>query len=158
MGAMPEQTAAKLVAFYWGGAMMGRFLGSGLLQKMSTRKLLTFNALVAAVLVITSMLTTGHIAVYSIILVGFFNSIMFPSIFTLGIGGLGKLTAKGSSILVMAIVGGALIPEFQGLLADRIGIHHAFIVPVLCYLYIAYFGLAAREAGRDDMSGTTAKA
>jgi len=152
MGAMPEKAAAQLVAFYWGGAMVGRFLGSALLQKISTRKLLAFNALAAALLVSTSMLTTGHVAVYSIILVGFFNSIMFPSIFTLGIGGLGKLTGKGSSIMIMAIVGGALIPEIQGLLADRIGIHHAFIIPVLCYAYIAYFGTAVREAGREDTS------
>jgi MFS transporter, FHS family, L-fucose permease len=158
MGAMPEQSAARLVAFYWGGAMVGRFLGSALLQKVSTRKLLAFNALVAATLVIISMLTTGSIAVYSIILVGFFNSIMFPSIFTLGIGGLGKLTGKGSSIMVMAIVGGALIPEVQGLLADRIGIHHAFVIPVLCYLYITYFGTAVREAGREATSGNLAKA
>lgn len=154
MGAMPEKTAARLVAFYWGGAMTGRFLGSALLQKVSTRKLLAFNALVAASLVVTSMLTTGHIAVYSIILVGFFNSIMFPSIFTLGLGGLGKLTSKGSALLCMAIVGGALIPEIQGLLADRIGIHHAFVIPVLCYVYIAYFGSVVRDAGQESAAGT----
>jgi FHS family L-fucose permease-like MFS transporter len=158
MGAMPEKVAARLVAFYWGGAMIGRFLGSFLLRHIRTRKLLAFNALAAALLVITSMLNTGNIAVYSIILVGFFNSIMFPSIFTLGIGGLGKLTGKGSSIMITAIVGGALIPEIQGLLADRIGIHHAFIIPVLCYLYIAYFGSVVREAGREDASGNLAKA
>jgi FHS family L-fucose permease-like MFS transporter len=150
MGAMPEKVAARLVAFYWGGAMTGRFLGSALLQKISTRKLLAFNALVAATLVVISMLNTGHVAVYSIILVGFFNSIMFPSIFTLGLAGLGKLTGKGSAILCMAIVGGALIPELQGLIADRIGIHHAFFIPVLCYLYIAYFGSVVREPGREE--------
>jgi FHS family L-fucose permease-like MFS transporter len=147
---MPEKVAARLVAFYWGGAMTGRFLGSALLQKISTRKLLAFNALVAATLVVISMLNTGHVAVYSIILVGFFNSIMFPSIFTLGLAGLGKLTGKGSAILCMAIVGGALIPELQGLIADRIGIHHAFFIPVLCYLYIAYFGSVVREPGREE--------
>jgi FHS family L-fucose permease-like MFS transporter len=158
MGDMPEQAAARLVALYWGGAMTGRFLGSALLQRVSTRKLLAFNALVACVLVVTSMLNTGHIAVYSILFVGFFNSIMFPSIFTLGIGGLGKLTNWGSAIMCVAIVGGAIIPELQGILADRIGIHHAFIVPVLCYLYIAYFGSVVREAGREDTSGNLAKA
>jgi FHS family L-fucose permease-like MFS transporter len=154
MGAMPDRVAARLVAFYWGGAMAGRFLGSALLQKVSTRKLLAFNALVAAVLVVISMLNTGHIAVYSIILVGFFNSIMFPSIFTLGIAGLGKLTGEGSAIMCMAIVGGALIPELQGLIADRIGIHHAFFIPVLCYLYIAYFGSVVREPGSEDTANT----
>jgi FHS family L-fucose permease-like MFS transporter len=158
MGAMPEQAAGRLVAFYWGGAMVGRFLGSALLQKIATRKLLRFNALVASLLVITSMLNTGHIAVYSILFVGFFNSIMFPSIFTLGIGGLGKLTGKGSAILCVAIVGGAIIPEIQGVLADNIGIHHAFIIPILCYLYIAYFGTVVREAGREDTSENVAKA
>ena len=77
---------------------------------------------------------------WSIILVGLFNSVMFPSIFTLGIAGLGPLTGKGSGLLVAAIVGGAIIPVIEGALADRIGIHHAFILPVLCYIYIAYYG------------------
>jgi len=158
MGGMPEQAAARLVAFYWGGAMTGRFIGSALLQKIPTGKLLAFNALVASALVVTSMLSFGSLAVYSIILVGFFNSIMFPSIFTLGIGGLGKLTSKGSAIMVTAIVGGALIPPVQGLLADRVGIHHAFIIPVICYLYIAYFGSVVREAGREETPENLAKA
>jgi len=157
MGAMPEQSAAKLVTFYWGGAMVGRFLGSAVLRKISTRKLLAFNALVACGLVVTSMLASGNIAVYSIILVGLFNSIMFPSIFTLGIAGLGKLTARGSAIMVTAIVGGALLPLAQGLLADRIGIHHAFVVPALCYVYIAYFGLTRQEGGESN-SGEVAMA
>jgi FHS family L-fucose permease-like MFS transporter len=86
------------------------------------------------------MLTFGHFAMWTILLVGLFNSIMFPSIFTLGVDGLGPLTGDGSALLIAAIVGGAIIPELQGLLADRIGIHHAFILPVLCYIYIAYYG------------------
>jgi len=94
----------------------------------------------ACLLVTTSMLTFGHLAMWSIILVGFFNSIMFPSIFTLGIAELGPLTGEGSGILVMAIVGGAIIPVIQGALADSIGIHHAFFLPALCYLYILYYG------------------
>jgi FHS family L-fucose permease-like MFS transporter len=85
------------------------------------------------------MLFFGHVAVWSIIAVGLFNSIMFPSIFTLSIEGLGPLTGEGSGILVAAIVGGAIIPELQGVIADRIGIHHAFFLPALCYIYIAYF-------------------
>jgi MFS transporter, FHS family, L-fucose permease len=88
------------------------------------------------------MLTTGHFAMYSIILVGFFNSIMFPSIFTLGVAELGPLTGDGSGIMIMAIVGGAIIPVAQGAIADRIGIHHAFFLPVLCYLYILFFALS----------------
>jgi FHS family L-fucose permease-like MFS transporter len=85
------------------------------------------------------MLTLGHMAMWSILLVGFFNSVMFPSIFTLGIAELGALTGRGSGLLIMAIVGGAIIPVVQGALADRIGIHHAFIVPVICYLYIMFY-------------------
>jgi FHS family L-fucose permease-like MFS transporter len=91
------------------------------------------------VLVSTSMLSSGYVAMWSIILVGFFNSIMFPSIFTLGIAELGPLTGDGSGLLVMAIVGGAILPVLQGVIADRIGIHHAFLLPVLCYLYIVSY-------------------
>src|SRR5207237_4581185 len=96
-------------------------------------------ALVACTLVVSSMLSFGHIAMWAIILVGFFNSVMFPSIFTLGIAKLGPLTGDGSGLLVMAIVGGAVIPLVQGAIADRIGIHHAFVLPAICYIYVAYF-------------------
>jgi FHS family L-fucose permease-like MFS transporter len=136
---IPVQIAARYVTFYWGGAMIGRFIGSGLLQKMRTGVLLGTNAIVGGLLVTTSMLTAGKFAMWSILLVGLFNSIMFPSIFTLGIEGLGPLTGEGSGLLVCAIVGGAIIPELQGIIADRVGIHHAFFLPVFCYLYIAYF-------------------
>jgi FHS family L-fucose permease-like MFS transporter len=85
------------------------------------------------------MLTFGQVAMWSIILVGFFNSTMFPSIFTLGIAELGPLTGDGSGLLIMAIVGGAILPVAQGALADSMGIHHAFILPVICYIYIAYY-------------------
>ena len=140
IGDMPIRRAAEFVSFYWMGAMIGRFIGSAVLQKISTHTVLGFVAVVAATLVVTSMVSTGGIAMWSIILVGLFNSVMFPSIFTLGIEGLGPLTGKGSGLLVMAIVGGAVIPVMEGFLADRIGIHHAFILPALCYLYIAYYG------------------
>jgi FHS family L-fucose permease-like MFS transporter len=136
---IPVQVAARYVSFYWGGAMVGRFIGSGLLQKVRTGRLLGMVAIMAGSLVTVSMLTVGHVAMWSILLVGLFNSIMFPSIFTLGIAGLGPLTGKGSGLLVCAIVGGAIIPELQGIVADHIGIHHAFFLPVICYLYITYF-------------------
>jgi FHS family L-fucose permease-like MFS transporter len=139
---LTEKVAASFVAFYWGGAMVGRFIGSALLQKVSTRGLLGVCAVCAAALVAISMLTTGHTAMYSIILVGFFNSIMFPSIFTLGVAELGPLTGDGSGVMIMAIVGGAIIPVAQGAIADRIGIHHAFFLPVICYLYILFFALS----------------
>jgi FHS family L-fucose permease-like MFS transporter len=139
IGNMPEIVAAKYVAYYWGGAMIGRFIGSALLQKVKTGTLLGIFGMVAALLVCITMLTTGTIAMWSVILVGFFNSIMFPSIFTLGIAKLGPLTGDGSGLMIMAIVGGAILPVVQGAIADRIGIHHAFILPVICYLYIVYY-------------------
>ena len=140
IGGLAVQAAANLVPFYWGGAMIGRFIGSAVLQRMRPGYLLGLCALVALSLVVISMLTFGHFAMWSILLVGLFNSIMFPTIFTLGIAELGPLTGKASGLLVAAIVGGAIIPLAEGALADRIGIHHAFILPVLCYFYIAFYG------------------
>jgi MFS transporter, FHS family, L-fucose permease len=145
IGGLTEKVAASFVAFYWGGAMVGRFIGSALLQKMKTGGLLGICAVCAAGLVAISMLTSGHFAMYSIILVGFFNSIMFPSIFTLGVAELGPLTGDGSGIMIMAIVGGAIIPVAQGWIADHIGIHHAFFLPVICYLYILFFALSGSK-------------
>jgi FHS family L-fucose permease-like MFS transporter len=219
IGGLTEKVAASFVAFYWGGAMLGRFIGSnflggakakymGLVTAVSValilisypieshmppgyqpgvpnltwlawlvvagRPLFTLVAIAVAmialvamlrggratantgvllgicaistsVLVAISMLTTGHIAMWSIILVGFFNSIMFPSIFTLGVAELGPLTGDGSGIMIMAIVGGAIIPLAQGAIADRIGIHHAFFLPVICYLYILFFALSGSK-------------
>lgn len=145
IGGLTEKVAASFVAFYWGGAMVGRFIGSALLQKMKTGGLLGICAICAAGLVGISMLTSGHFAMYSIILVGFFNSIMFPSIFTLGVAELGPLTGDGSGIMIMAIVGGAIIPVAQGWIADHIGIHHAFFLPVICYLYILFFALSGSK-------------
>jgi fucose permease len=220
MGQMTGLEASKFVSLYWGGAMVGRFIGSALLNGLKTTAtmistavfslvlvvsflvsspvvvsthpwisslltgvasllihtrpllilctglfvglllaalvkngkvvvptgaLLGVAALCASALVTTSLLTTGHLALWSIILVGFFNSIMFPSIFTLGIAGLGPLTGDGSGLLVMAIVGGALIPPAYGFLADHYGFHHAFILPALCYLYIVYYAFKGSE-------------
>jgi FHS family L-fucose permease-like MFS transporter len=141
IGNLSQLAASKYVSYYWGGAMVGRFVGSAILQKVKTGTLLGIAATAAVLLVCTSMLTSGPIAMWSIILVGFFNSIMFPSIFTLGIAKLGPLTGDGSGLLIMAIVGGAIIPVAQGWIADHIGIHHAFILPVICYAYIVYYGL-----------------
>jgi FHS family L-fucose permease-like MFS transporter len=109
--------------------------------KQKPGRTLAILAVIAAMLVIISMLTYGQIAMWTILAVGLFNSIMFPTIFTLAIDGLGKHTGQASGILCTAIVGGAIIPLLQGLLADNIGIHHAFILPVLCYAYIAYYGV-----------------
>ena len=127
--------------------MIGRFIGAGILQKVRTGMLLGINALVACALVTTSILTAGHFAMWTILAVGLFNSIMFPSIFTLGIEGLGPLTGRGSGLLVMAIVGGAIIPPIEGKVADMIGLQHAFFIPAICYVYIAIFGFTRLRAG-----------
>jgi len=145
IGNLPELVGARYVAYYWLGAMVGRFIGSAVLQRIETQTALGVAAFCAMALVLLSMLTTGHVAMWSIIIVGFFNSIMFPSIFTLGIAKLGPRTGDGSGLLIMAIVGGAIIPVMQGAIADRIGVHHAFLLPVICYLYIAYYALQGAE-------------
>jgi len=152
IGGLSEKVAARFVAFYWGGAMVGRFIGSALLQKLSTRRLLGLCAVCACSLVAISMLTSGRTAMGTIIAVGLFNSIMFPSIFTLGVAELGPLTGDGSGIMIMAIVGGAIIPVAQGAIADRMGIHHAFFLPVLCYLYILFFALEGAKPNSERLA------
>ena len=148
-----EALAAKFLVCYWGGAMLGRFIGSAVLQKVRTAPVLAAAAVCACCLATTSVLTHGHLAMATLLAVGFCNSIMFPSIFTLGIQDLGPLTSKGSSLLIAAIVGGALIPLAQGALADRIGLHPSFIIPAVCYIYIAGFGFASirRPVARDGL-------
>ncbi len=147
-GNLSIKTAANYVAFYWGGAMIGRFIGAGVLQRVKAGTAVGFVAIAAFVLTVISILSFGSLAVWSILLVGLFNSIMFPSIFTLGIAGLGPLTGKGSGLLVMGIVGGAIIPLAEGKVADMIGLHHAFIIPALCYIFIAYYGfIGSRPTG-----------
>jgi len=138
---LSAKTAAGFVSFYWGGAMIGRFLGAPLLRRFRPGSLLALCATVAVILVAASMLLGGHTAMWTILAVGFFNSIMFPTIFSLGVAELGPLTGNGSGLLNMAIVGGAILPVVQGVIADHVGLHHAFILPVLCYLYIVYYGL-----------------
>ncbi len=149
IGDMPETRAAGFVSLYWGGAMLGRFVGSALLRRIDARRLLGAFAAVAALLVLTTMLSSGMLAVASVVSIGLFNSIMFPNIFTLGIEGLGPLTGRASSLLIMAIVGGAIIPVAQGALADAFGVHHAFILPLLCYIYIVFYAL---NGSRLDLS------
>ncbi|MGA7744784.1 MAG: L-fucose:H+ symporter permease [Polyangia bacterium] len=137
---LPEKVGATYLPYYWGGAMVGRFLGTPLLRYFKPGRILALFACVAALLVVTTMATSGSAAMWSVLAIGLFNSIMFPTIFTLAIAGLGKHTSQGSGILCMAIVGGALVPVIQGAIADRIGIHHCFIIPALCYLYIVWYG------------------
>jgi MFS transporter, FHS family, L-fucose permease len=138
---LSAKTAAGLVSFYWGGAMIGRFLGAPLLRHFKPGYLLAICAVAAGALVITSMALSGHMAMWTILAVGFFNSIMFPTIFSLGEAELGPLSGTGSGLLNMAIVGGAILPVIQGVIADHAGLHHAFVLPVICYLYILFYAL-----------------
>ncbi len=140
IGGFTEKVAAQYVSYYWTGAMIGRFAGSALLQRVPAGKLLGLYGLIASSLVWFTVFTTGHTAMWAIISVGLFNSIMFPSIFALAIEGLGKLTSQGSGILIMAILGAAVIPVTQGALADSIGIQYAFVLPAICYLYVVFYG------------------
>ena len=154
--------AAKYVSFYWLGAMIGRFIGSAILQKVNPGKLLALVAVMATLLVGVSVFTSGHVAMWTILAVGLFNSVMFPCIFTMGIAELGPLTGAGSGILNMAIVGGAIIPWLIGKAAVVInhayypamtqgktswgqGIHYALIVTTVCYLYILFFAVSGSK-------------
>jgi MFS transporter, FHS family, L-fucose permease len=140
-GMSSEKTASFLVSLYWAGALVGRLLGSWVLTKIKSNRLVFGFALSGAVLLGISMITTGPVAIWSLVLCGFFNSILFPNIFALGIAGLGPMTSKGSGLIMTAVVGGAIIPFLLGALADKVGIQHAFVLPMACYLFIAYYGL-----------------
>jgi FHS family L-fucose permease-like MFS transporter len=140
-GGLTEADASRYLSAYWLGAMIGRFIGWALLKTLDARRLLALFAAIAMALLATTMLGHGSVAMWSVIAIGLFNSIMFPTIFTTAIEGLGALTSRASSLLVMAIVGGAIVPLLQGALADRIGIQHAFVVPLVCYAYIVWYGL-----------------
>jgi FHS family L-fucose permease-like MFS transporter len=145
---MDAVTAAKHVPSYCGGAMIGRFAGSVVLRRVDAGRLLAGCAAAAAALVMTAMLASGPLSMWPLLAVGLCNAIMFPTIFTLGIDGLGKLTSRGSSILVMAVVGGAVIPVWFGIVADLRGLQQAFVLPVACYLYIVFYGLRGSRIRR----------
>lgn len=139
LGAFDEQTASTWVSYYWGGAMLGRFAGAVITRYINALLVLALYAVVAIALLLLTMSQTGMLAAIAVVSIGFFNSIMFPTIFTHGIAGLGNLTSRGSGLLCQAIVGGALLPLLQGVAADSIGVQHSFIVPLLAYVYIAGF-------------------
>jgi len=140
-GGLSQATASRYLSFYWGGAMIGRFAGAALLTRVDARRLLALASAIACALLATTMLSRDALAMWSVIAIGLFNSVMFPTIFTTAIERLGPLTGRASSLLIMAIVGGAIVPLAQGALADRIGIQHAFVLPLACYAYIAWYGL-----------------
>lgn len=139
-----EELAAKYIPLYWGGLMVGRFLGSAILQKYSPQKVLAWASIAAFILVTITILGTGYIAMWAMLFVGLFNSIMWANIFAMSIDGLGKYTIKGSGVLVMAPVGGAILPLLQGVLADMpsVGLHLSYVVPLISYLFILYYAIS----------------
>jgi FHS family L-fucose permease-like MFS transporter len=138
---LEETEAAKYLTYFWGGAMVGRFIGAAVMQKVDAGKTLTFNAICSVILITVMLLSSGSVAMWAILLVGLFNSIMFPTIFSLALNGLEKHTSQGAGILCLAIVGGAIIPVLQGVLADSFSVQFAFILPLICYVYIAFYGV-----------------
>lgn len=141
IGGLSEAQAGRYVSFYWGGAMIGRFVGAVIQNYIKPTKVLAASALFAGFLVLMTMMLSGQFAMWTIICVGLFNSIMFPTIFTLAIDGLGENTSKGSGVLCMAIVGGAIMPLIMGAASDAIGIQLAFFIPFLGYVYVLYYAL-----------------
>ncbi|MFT5235863.1 MAG: FHS family L-fucose permease-like MFS transporter [Shewanella sp.] len=140
--------AAHYIAYYFGGAMLGRFFGAAVMQKIKAGKVLAFNAICACVLLVVVIVSSGSLAMWALLLIGLCNSIMFPTIFSLALQNLEQHTSHGSGILCLAIVGGAIIPLIQGVLADLFGIQLAFALPLLCYGFIAYYGLKGCDAKR----------
>jgi FHS family L-fucose permease-like MFS transporter len=138
---MDATSAGNQVAFYWGAAMVGRFAGAYLLNRFSPAKLLAFTAVGAVVLVLISINTTGATAMWSLLAVGLMNSVMYPTIFTLAVAGLGRHTEEASGLLCTAIVGGALVPVLFGAIADHSSLRLALLMPMLCYAYIMWYGL-----------------
>ena len=141
IGGLPQQVAGKYLSYYWGGAMVGRFVGAFVMMFVRPGRALAFNASVAVVLLCVAVASAGHTAMWSVLAIGLCNSIMFPTIFALALVGLGRHTGEGSGMLCMAIVGGAIVPVIQGYFADHVGILNSFAVPVVCYLYIVFYGL-----------------
>jgi MFS transporter, FHS family, L-fucose permease len=164
--------AARYISIYWLGAMVGRFIGSAVLQKVKTSRVLAFCATMSALLVVVTVLSSGHFAMWSVLAIGLFNSIMFPSIFTSGIAELGPLTGDGSGLLNMAIVGGAIIPWVVGRIGDAInhswypsmiqgetswgqGIHFALILAAFCYLYILFYAVSGSKPNSERYGART---
>lgn len=139
-GSDPKSLLGIFVVFYWGGAMIGRFVGAYLTTILAPSKVLSIFASLAVGMILISIATTGLISMWSILAVGLFNSIMFPTIFTLSLEGLGDLKAQASGLLCMAIVGGAIIPFIFGSLIDTLGFKMAFLLAIACYVYILFYG------------------
>jgi len=148
IGGLPQQAAGQHLSYYWGGAMVGRFVGALAMVYLRPGRVLAFNATAAVVLLLVAVASAGHTAMWSVLAIGLCNSIMFPTIFALALAGLGRHTGEGSGLLCMAIVGGAIVPVIQGYFADHAGILNSFFVPVVCYLYIVFYGLYGHRPAR----------
>ena len=146
------QTAGLMVTLYYILIMIGRFAGSAAMTKIKPEKLLLALGLLGVLLMVAGMVTTGKVAVACLVLCGLANSIMYPTIFALGIAELGPLTSRGSGVITVGNVGGAAIPLLFGWLADHMGIQHAFVVPIICYLFIAYYGLSGYKPSRSAVA------
>lgn len=146
---LDHASAAKYLSFYWGGAMVGRFLGSAIMAKIAPNRYLAFNATAAVALLGIAMLAgkaSADIAMWALLAIGFFNSIMFPTIFSLATKGLGRFTSSASGVLCTAIVGGAVVPVVQGWAADTYGLMISFVVSAICYVYIVFFAIKGYKA------------
>jgi FHS family L-fucose permease-like MFS transporter len=152
IAALSHADAASYVSLYWGGALVGRFIGFGVMRYVSPGKSLAVTALGSMALVLTAIFTEGSLAMWALIAVGLCNSIMFPTIFSMALHGLGKFTGQGSGILCMAIVGGAIVPFIQGILADSIGLQISFLVPAACYLFILYYGVKYADLHKQEVA------
>jgi FHS family L-fucose permease-like MFS transporter len=145
IGIANTKAAAPYLSLMWLGMIVGRLVGTAVLRTLPGGKVLAWAAVLAFTMTVTTILTGGPVALGSIILVGLFESVMFPTIFALAVARLGTLTGKGSGLINMAIVGGAAIPPIQGILADHIGLHISFVVPAVCYIYVLYYGLSGSK-------------
>ena len=144
---LSHDKAAGYLSIYWGGAMVGRFIGAGLMNKITPNKYLAFNASMAVGLLMLAIAAGGGaVTQWSLLLIGFFNSIMFPTIFSLGTKGLGKFTGAASGIISTAIVGGALVPVLQDFVIDHVGLMISYVIPAVCYVYIVFFATRGYKA------------
>ncbi len=157
----PEKMAAQFLVGHQVGFMIGRFAGSAIMKRVPAPRLLSIFGIGALACVAVGITTSGLVSVLAIVMVGFFNSIMFPTIFALSLKNLGNLTKRGSSLLVMSIIGGALVPAAMGRISDASNIQLAFVVPLVCYLYVIYFATAGykpKAALRISQTATASEA
>lgn len=153
---LSSKSAANYLKFHLLGFVIGRFLGSAIMKRIPAPRLLSLFAVGSLICACIAILLSGAVSIWAVVLIGFFHSIMFPTIFALGIHNLGSYTKIGSSFLVMAIIGGAFFPVVMGYISDATNIQRAFIVPLVCYTFVLYFGLQGYKTGSEDSVGESA--